>query len=267
MRRRWIAASLVVLACGVVAALVAAGARRGPRAPVTAPVGGAAQGEVPGDASEDDAVFEDARRYPVRRWTFALEHTDLHIEDVHMTRDLGAVLARAGAELVVNGGFFDTSGRALGLAISEGAKLAPFAPSLSGGVVTVADDLAVLHETESFELPAGTRFAVQCRPRLVVRGAPNVRRDDGKRSERTALCLRDGGRTIEVVVVHGEDVGVETGPSLHALGAWLARRGCEEALNLDGGPSTGAAWREARDATRVLAPRGPVRHAIVFVKR
>lgn len=269
MRRRWIAASLVVVAFGGAAAVVAVGARRA-RAPATAPVGGAAPSDASGDASDDDAVVEDARRYPVRRWGFAIERTDLRIEDVHLTSDLAAVLAHAGADLVVNGGFFDTNGRALGLTISDGVKLSPFAPSLSGGVLTIADDVAVLHETESFGLPSGVRFAVQCRPRLVVRGAPNVKRDDGKRSERTALCLRDAGRTIEVVVVHGDDVGSATGPSLHALAGWLARRGCEDALNLDGGPSTGAAWRDAsspEEATHVLAPRGPVRHAIAFVRR
>jgi hypothetical protein len=40
-------------------------------------------------------------------------------------------------------------------------------------------------------------------------------------------------------------------------------RGCQHALNLDGGPSTGVAWREP-DGTHALAPRGPLRHAIAI---
>jgi hypothetical protein len=41
----------------------------------------------------------------------------------------------------------------------------------------------------------------------------------------------------------------------------LVSRGCEGALNLDGGPSTGVAWREG-GKIHALAPRGPLRHAI-----
>jgi uncharacterized protein YigE (DUF2233 family) len=211
-------------------------------------------------------LVEDAREDPVRTWSFSLSRVDLRVVDMAMTTELDAALARADADLVLNGGFFDPRGRALGLAISEGVTLSPFSRNLSGGVVTVANDVARLHETELFEMPADARFAVQCRPRLVVGGRPNVKRDDGKRSERSALCLRDGGRTIDVVVVHGRDVGEPTGPSLFALGRWLARRGCEDALNLDGGPSTGVAWREGGE-TKLLAPRGPVRHAVAFVRR
>jgi len=94
----------------------------------------------------------------------------------------------------------------------------------------------------------------------------NVKSDDKKRAERTALCTRDGGKVIEVVVVRGSDDGESPGPSLFALAAHLVERGCESALNLDGGPSTGAAWKEGGDV-KLLAPRGPVRHVIAFHPR
>jgi hypothetical protein len=87
-------------------------------------------------------------------------------------------------------------------------------------------------------------------------------RDDGQRAERTALCLRDDGRTIDVVIAKSP----EGGPSLFALARYLARTGCDDALNLDGGPSTGAAWREG-DSVRVEAPRGAIRHAVVVRRR
>ena len=47
---------------------------------------------------------------------------------------------------------------------------------------------------------------------------------------------------------------------------YLAQRGCEDAVNLDGGPSTGVACRE-NGAIRVLAPARPVRHAVTFRRR
>jgi uncharacterized protein YigE (DUF2233 family) len=224
------------------------------------PAGGAAV-----ESEAGDALVEDARSYPVKSWRMPLAMHEVTIEDVGMTTALDAVLDRTGGALVVNGGFFDESGKALGLTMSNGIQLSRTAKKLSGGILTIdASSRARLHEAESFALPEGTRFAVQCRPRLVVGGQPNVKSDDGKRSERTALCLRDEGRTIDVVLVRGD----EGGPSLYALGRWLAARGCEDALNLDGGPSAGAAWRdEEASAKQLLAPRGPVRHAIVFTPR
>lgn len=229
----------------------------------------AAKGKVPlaaGGAPSSGGLSEDAFEYEVKSWTRPLESYELTIEDVGMSTALDSVLERSGGDLVINGGFFDDQKKALGLTMSNGIRLSPVAKKMSGGILTVSGEgkKAELFETESFDPPEMLKFAVQCRPRLVVRGEPNVKSDDGKRSERTAVCLRDGGKTIEALVVKGG----EGGPSLYALGQWLAARGCEDALNLDGGPSTGAAWlEEGTGEKKLLAPRGPIRHAIVFKKR
>lgn len=263
--------TLVVLGAGsllaVVALLGAARARRplvkGPEVAHASRAGGAA-------ASSAKEIVEDGFRHEVETWSFPLADHDLTIEDVGMGRGLDTLLeTRPEAALVVNGGFFDPEGRALGLALSKGALLSKLARTASGGVVTFDGTRARLHETESFSMPEGTRFAIQCRPRLVVSGVPNVKRDDGKRSERTALCLRDGGTTLDVVVVKAgtENAAEVPGPSLFALAQHLAARGCEDALNLDGGPSTGVAARTADGGTTRALPRGPVRHAIVVTRR
>jgi len=233
--------------------------------PAASRASGSERSAPQGDASDPARVIEDGRRYPVRTWSFPLSAYALRIEDVGMTRDVERVLVRANAELVVNAGFFDPGGRPLGLALSEGFVLSRPSPTMSGGVVTTDGTVARLWESETFALPADARFGIQCRPRLVVEGAPNVKSDDGHRSERTALCLKDGGRVVDVIVVTGENAD-PTGPSLFALGKHLAGAGCENALNLDGGPSTGLAWREG-GAVRTLPPRGSIRHAIAFVKR
>jgi hypothetical protein len=112
---------------------------------------------------------------------------------------------------------------------------------------------------EGFVAPPGTDFALQARPRLVVDGGSNIRRDDGQAAERTALCLREQGRALEVIVARGE--AAWKGPALALLADMLVSRGCEGALNLDGGPSTGAAWRQGGQV-HALAPRGPIRHAV-----
>ncbi|MBX3228529.1 MAG: phosphodiester glycosidase family protein [Labilithrix sp.] len=250
----------VAIVLGVLAAFVLS--KRAVRRPSSAErsaAGGAAE-----DQDDPSAIVEDARRYEVRTWSFPLARFELRIEDAAMTTALDGVLERAEGELAVNGGFFGPDGKPVGLAVSNGAVLSRLSKQMSGGVLTVDDDEAHLFAAETFDVPdSGAHFAVQCRPRLVVDGVANVKSDDGKRAERSALCVRDGGRVVDVVIVRGSHDGEIPGPSLFALAKHLAGAGCESALNLDGGPSTGVAWRED-GGVKLLAPRSPVRHAIIL---
>lgn len=225
----------------------------------------AAGGSNESDAGPDDpaALVEDHRRYVVKTWSFPLARYELTIEDTSMTTALDATLARADAELVVNGGFFGPDHKPVGLAMSNGVVLSRLSKQMSGGVLTFDGERAQLFPAETYETPDGGLFAIQCKPRLVVDRAPNVRTDDGKRAERTALCLRDDGEVIDVVVVRRSEDGESPGPSLFALARYLHRSGCESALNLDGGPSTGVAWRED-GGVQLLPPRAPVRHVVAF---
>lgn len=277
MRTRRPLARIGLFAAIVVAALaLVVVARRGPRRAAgnipRTPTGGAAQAEDARAAVEEEggtlasALVEDARRYRVRTWSFGLDRYELRIEDANLTTALDTVLTRTEAELVVNGGFFDPDGKPVGLVVSNGAVLSRLAKKLSGGVLTWDGTRADLFAAEDFVLPDGGTFAIQCRPRLVVDGHAHVKSDDGKRAERTALCTREEGRILDVVIVRGSDDGESPGPSLFALAQYLADAGCESALNLDGGPSTGVAWREG-DGVKLLAPRGPVRHVVAFHAR
>ena len=153
-------------------------------------------------------------------------------------------------------------GRPDGLSLAHGREESPLRRDLSGGVLSVARGMARLHESETFSPPPGTEFAVQCRPRLVVDGRVNIRSDDGRRADRTVLCVRDGGATLELYVARTDHPTGMGGPTLFVLATELLRRGCEQALNLDGGPSTGVAWRQSETEVRLLRPRGPVRQAI-----
>ena len=189
--------------------------------------------------------------------------SSFHIADLAMRGSLAEALGGEG-RVAVNAGFFDPLGKPLGLAVSGGKVLSKFSPTMSGGVFFTVDGVAHLAATEEFDPETRVDFAVQCRPRLVVHGKANVRGDDGQRAERTALCIRDEGRTVDVVIAEPAD-GTR-GPSLYALGQFLAEKHrCDDALNLDGGPSTGVAYRtgDAGSAPRVLPPRGPLRYAII----
>jgi uncharacterized protein YigE (DUF2233 family) len=191
--------------------------------------------------------------------TFEVAKVRLAIEDVRMSRGLDEALLRTSAILAVNGGFFDSRGNPLGLAISEGKTLSRFSQEMSGGVLWTRDGVAHLSATEDYEAGA-VDFAIQCRPRLVVDSRVNIRSDDGRRAPRTAICLRSSGKTIEFEIAKGEHG--DPGPTLLELATELAGLGCEEALNLDGGPSTGWAARVEGGVSSDL-PLAPVRHAVV----
>ena len=196
-------------------------------------------------------------------WSFDSAATSFGIVDLAMHGSLTEALG-AGGRVAINAGFFDTLGKPIGFAVSDGTVLSKYSGTMSGGVFYTAGGVAHLAASEEFDPETKVAFAMQCRPRLVVRGQANVRSDDGQRAERTALCIRDAGRTVDVIVA--EPVSGTRGPSLFALGRFLAEQHhCEDALNLDGGPSTGAAYREGDASTpRVLPPRGPLRYAIVL---
>ncbi len=176
-----------------------------------------------------------------------------------MSTELDGVLARTEAKLVVNGGFFDPRGNPIGLAVSDGKVLSTFSPGMSGGVLWIREGVAHLTATEEYR-SGPVDFAIQCRPRLVVGSRVNIRSDDGRRAPRTAVCVRSSGQSLEFDMA-GEG-GDDPGPTLKELASELADLGCEEALNLDGGPSTGWASRED-GGVAFDPPLAPVRHAVV----
>jgi hypothetical protein len=190
--------------------------------------------------------------------SFLLSSVELSIVDMHMGRSLGPVLEQAAGVLAINGGFFDPKGAPLGLAVSRGTKLSSYSSRMSGGVLTIDAGVGRLWETETFDASVAHEFAVQCKPRLVVDSKVNIRSDDGKRSERTTLCLKKSGRELQIHVIENDDGG----PSLLATAEYLKEQGCEDALNLDGGPSTGMA-RKVGARVESNGPRGPIRHALV----
>ncbi len=130
---------------------------------------------------------------------------------------------------------------------------------MGGGVLWIAGGVGHLDAAEEYR-ETDVDLALQCRPRLVVGRQNNIRRDDGVAAARTALCLRQGGTELVVVRRVTED---GSGPTLHALARELVAMGCEDALNLDGGPSV--AWA-AHDGPW-LEPRTPIAMVLVAARK
>jgi uncharacterized protein YigE (DUF2233 family) len=164
----------------------------------------------------------------------------------------------------VDAGFFDEAHRPAGALINRGRDIGLANPRGGSGILVIRERRADLFDAAAPLARAPLiDLAVQCGPRLVERdGSAGIYRDDGQRYARTAACIRDGGRTLDIVVTWSTADPLR-GPGLYAFSRMLVARepageaaGCERALNLDGGPSTGVYVRGAPEATH--APLGPV---------
>lgn len=209
-----------------------------------------------------------AKPSDVFRFTFDLEHVRLDIVDsgALTTNVEGALRSNPRSLLAINAGFFGLTGAPEGLSLADGRTWSALSPSASGGVLTVHRGRAHLYATEEFTASPGMEFGIQCRPRLVVDRQVNIRSESGQRAERNALCIKNAGRELTVYITRTDDIAGMSGPTLLELAQLMNREGCDDALNLDGGPSASAAW-PTQQGVRTLSPRAPVRQFIVVSPR
>ena len=197
-------------------------------------------------------AIRDRRAARVHR--FRLPVARLRAEVIDLRYSLPLSEALGDADLVVNGGFWGwhkAQRRVIGLLASKGQLLSPLRAALDGGVLLLHAGLASIVSAHKYRERQAVELAVQCRPRLLQAGKIIPDLNAHSRAPRTAVCVRAAGRTLDVYVTEPADVG----PSLQELGLWLAADGCEHALNLDGGPSTAAAFRDNGELVRIGAGR------------
>jgi hypothetical protein len=133
--------------------------------------------------------------------------------------------------VALNGGYFEPDLRPSGLLIDQGREV--HAASGGSGVVVLGSRLELVR-LRDFR-PGTGLSALQAWPFLIEPGGTDgIRRDDGKRSRRSAIGIDGAGRGLLVAVVRD-------GVSLFQLMNLCRRLGATVALNLDGGPSTGFA--------------------------
>jgi len=138
----------------------------------------------------------------------------------------------SGAALVVNGGFFDTNGRSLGLRVASGRQLIKLRAAVDWGVLVIRDGRADVVHSRDFAAGAAAlpvTAAIQVGPRILVDGKPPPLKPQAAR--RTAVAVDQTGRFLTIVVARAR---MEAG----ALARTLERLGFHGALMLDGGPST-----------------------------
>ncbi|MCC7492420.1 MAG: phosphodiester glycosidase family protein [Fimbriimonadaceae bacterium] len=146
-----------------------------------------------------------------------------------------AVAARLGALAVINGGYFDEQRHPLGWVVSNGQQRIARRANRWPCFVVQGQRARIVSRQTAANL-SDVQQAVQCGPRLVEDGRPTQLKDS-PRAARSAVGIDDQGRVVLAATL-------DTAATLAEFAAVLARSrdrgglGCQEALNLDGGPST-----------------------------
>ena len=187
--------------------------------------------------------FESVRGHgSVHRFRVPLAHARLSFVDLHYETPLINVLGKH--QLLINGGYWAYQGSAKkiqGLLVVNGTEHAPRANNLSGGVLEIRAGRGRRFGSDQPLQPGDATLAIQCNPRLVDKRRVIPKLESARLAARTALCLRDDGAILDAYLTHDD-----TRTTLAELGAFLVAEGCQAALNLDGGPSTAAAFRDGK---------------------
>jgi len=184
------------------------------------------------------ATFEvqpdDSEAFSGHAFNVDLEAADLRLVPAggpSSRRNVAEIVASYPAVVAINASFFDTEGRAMGLAV-DGGRVIAAGKRRSWGALMIDDRNARIVLGADITDDAAHRLVVQGIPRLVVGG--KIQPLKPQLAERTAVCAKD---SVVVLVVSTK---VET----TAFARFLADPpdqgglGCRDALNLDGGPST-----------------------------
>ena len=151
--------------------------------------------------------------------------------DPPLRRTVEQIVAPYPVVVAANASFFDTEGRAMGLAVDAGRVMA-MSNRRAWGALVIDGTQGQIMLGADIQDPLKHRLIVQGIPRLLVGG--KVQPLKPQVAERTAVCA--SGNIVVLVV--------STRVDATAFARFLADApdrgglGCRDALNLDGGPST-----------------------------
>jgi exopolysaccharide biosynthesis protein len=167
------------------------------------------------------------------------------------------IAAREKFDFVVNGDFFIARGVNDGEGTNSAFRADLWAytegPAMTDGktwsTCTNARPCLVVHKNQTVTIETLTRpkagdWEVIGGNTLLVHDGVAVPHQNQARHPRTAAGLDPAGDKLTLLVVDGRKPGVALGMTYDELAAELLRRGCREALNLDGGGSSVMAVRE-----------------------
>ena len=166
------------------------------------------------------------------------------------------------ADLVINGGYYSPENQALGLLIMNQQK---FGQSYRGfgGMFAVRNRKLSLQwlKTQPYQADAAIDFALQCFPMLVTRGrVVEGIQDNGEQNRRSFVALDRRGRVLFGITQAAQWTLTDLAQYLQQANQFEI----VEALNLDGGASTGL-WIRGMDDARLTDSFDEV-PAVIVVK-
>jgi exopolysaccharide biosynthesis protein len=179
-------------------------------------------------------------------------------------------LVREGqADLAVNANFFGGNG-IIGLAVVDGTTISgprgndPVLLIHHNGRATITAGVDDLDEVAQGVAGVGPSSTAAVGTLLVKDGAnvgATARVEAAARHPRTAAGVDAEGQTLFLLVIDGRQPGHSVGVTLPELADVLIRHGAHDALNLDGGGSSGMFWRDG-DMVRGTRQSGEVRRVV-----
>jgi uncharacterized protein YigE (DUF2233 family) len=157
----------------------------------------------------------------------------------------------SGADIVVNGGYFDEHFRTTGLLVTAGEVHGRSYEGFGGVFAIAANGEPSIVGLADQPWPMATMpvAAVSSFPMLVVDGAPTDLEESELRSRRTVVATDEAGNVLVIIAADGRF-------TLAGLARHLAASdlGIDMALNLDGGSSTGLLVADPPDGVPALGP-------------
>lgn len=181
------------------------------------------------------ALAGDGTTFQGHAFRIDLEHAGLRVLPAGgptVRREVSVITRALPQAVAVNGSFFDEKDRAMGLVVDQGRVISKRRLKSWGALIVEGREARIVKGSQlDVERPPG--LVVQGMPRLVVDG--RVPKLKPQAARRTAVCAE--GRFVTLVMV-------TSSVDATSFARFLARPqkegglGCENALNLDGGPST-----------------------------
>lgn len=185
--------------------------------------------------------YQDLIKNPLTPWAHIhvfridLQHYQL---DLVTAKDLSKRQAsinelarKSHAMLAINGGFFDSAYRPLGLRIYQQQEHNPVKHISWWGIFLIKNQIPSIISSREYETNHQVQFAIQSGPRLIINGSiPHLRPGV---AERSALGLTRRNKLIVLVTDNALITTTELAQLMKSTPL-----NCENALNLDGGSSS-----------------------------
>ncbi len=186
------------------------------------------------------------------------------IDQPNERSDLATAMSNGPYLAGVNGGYFESDYKPVGLLISGAHTIAPFRRArLLSGVLSVANGRVRLQRANEFSMKGKITEAVQCGPFLVDHGRPVAGLDESHSARRTFVAIGNGEA---IALGYASSISLAQLARVLTIGKIADDFRIERAMNLDGGSSS-AFWFKDGTAPFSISEQKTVRDFVAICPR